>query len=132
MRKRNIGNTPAGVLHISRCNSVWLECLLWEQDAAGSSPVTSTIDSRIYKIRFVSHLLKENHRGVAQVVAHQTGGLGVASSSLVTPTKSRLKTCFFILKCAICKDFGSLLSFVSKAKHLCAAHLLHTFLSCSN
>lgn len=25
-------------------------------------------------------------RGVAQVVAHQTGGLGVASSSLVTPT----------------------------------------------
>ena len=43
MRKRNIGNTPKGVLHISRCNSVWLECLLWEQDAAGSSPVTSTI-----------------------------------------------------------------------------------------
>ena len=35
--------TPTGVLHISRCNSVWLECLLWEQDAAGSSPVTSTI-----------------------------------------------------------------------------------------
>ena len=30
---------------ISRCNSVWLECLLWEQDAAGSSPVTSTISS---------------------------------------------------------------------------------------
>ena len=28
----------------TRCNSVWLECLLWEQDAAGSSPVTSTID----------------------------------------------------------------------------------------
>ena len=27
----------------TRCNSVWLECLLWEQDAAGSSPVTSTI-----------------------------------------------------------------------------------------
>ena len=57
-----------------------------DAEAAGSSPVTSTIDSRIYKIRFVSHLLKENHRGVAQVVAHQTGGLGVASSSLVTPT----------------------------------------------
>ena len=58
-----------------------------DAEAAGSSPVTSTIDSRIYKIRFVSHLLKVNHRGVAQVVAHQTGGLGVASSSLVTPTK---------------------------------------------
>ena len=27
------------------------------------------------------------HRGVAQVVAHLTGGQGVASSSLVTPTK---------------------------------------------
>ena len=26
------------------------------------------------------------HRGVAQVVAHLTGGQGVASSSLVTPT----------------------------------------------
>ena len=39
--------TPSGVLHISRCNSVWLECLLWEQDAAGSSPVTSTNVKRI-------------------------------------------------------------------------------------
>ena len=39
---------------------------------AGSSPVTRTI----------------YYRGVAQVVAHQTGGLGVASSSLVTPTKN--------------------------------------------
>ena len=29
-------------IFLSRCNSVWLECLLWEQDAAGSSPVTST------------------------------------------------------------------------------------------
>ena len=29
---------------------------------------------------------KISFRGVAQVVAHQTGGLGVASSSLVTPT----------------------------------------------
>ena len=29
----------------------------------------------------------KSNRGVAQVVAHQTGGLGVASSSLVTPTK---------------------------------------------
>ncbi len=32
--------------YITRCNSVWLECLLWEQDAAGSSPVTSTIKGR--------------------------------------------------------------------------------------
>ena len=72
-----------------------------DAEAAGSSPVTSTIDSRIYKIRFVSHLLKVNHRGVAQVVAHQTGGLGVASSSLVTPTKqkrsSKLIELLFIL-----------------------------------
>ena len=29
------------------------------------------------------------HRGVAQVVAHQTGGLGAASSSLVAPTRKR-------------------------------------------
>ncbi len=29
-------------------------------------------------------------RGVAQVVAHLTGGQGVASSSLVTPTKMRI------------------------------------------
>ncbi len=28
-------------------------------------------------------------RGVAQVVAHLTGGQGVASSSLVTPTKEK-------------------------------------------
>ena len=28
-------------------------------------------------------------RGVAQVVAHLTGGQGVASSSLVTPTKKK-------------------------------------------
>ena len=76
-----------------------------DAEAAGSSPVTSTIDSRIYKIRFVSHLLKENHRGVAQVVAHQTGGLGVASSSLVTPTKkirsSRLIELLFVLQNAL-------------------------------
>ncbi len=76
-----------------------------DAEAAGSSPVTSTIDSRIYKIRFVSHLLKENHRGVAQVVAHQTGGLGVASSSLVTPTKqkrsSKLIELLFILQNAL-------------------------------
>ena len=39
------GNALSGALHITRCNSVWLECLLWEQDAAGSSPVTSTISS---------------------------------------------------------------------------------------
>ena len=74
----------------NNCIEVWLslvERCVRDAEAAGSSPVTSTIDSRIYKIRFVSHLLKENHRGVAQVVAHQTGGLGVASSSLVTPTK---------------------------------------------
>lgn len=31
-------------------------------------------------------ILYNSNRGVAQVVAHQTGGLGVASSSLVTPT----------------------------------------------
>ena len=68
-----------------------------DAEAAGSSPVTSTIDSRIYKIRFVSHLLKENHRGVAQVVAHQTGGLGVASSSLVTPTKKAVFSTVFFL-----------------------------------
>lgn len=36
----------------------------------------------------VCYIIKANQvRGVAQVVAHQTGGLGVASSSLVTPTK---------------------------------------------
>ena len=36
-------------------------------------------------------------RGVAQVVAHQTGGLGVASSSLVTPTKKGgFSTVFFL------------------------------------
>ena len=34
-------------------------------------------------------ILYNSNRGVAQVVAHQTGGLGVASSSLVTPTKKR-------------------------------------------
>lgn len=35
----------------------------------------------------VCYIIKANQvRGVAQVVAHQTGGLGVASSSLVTPT----------------------------------------------
>ena len=33
----------------------------------------------------------KSNRGVAQVVAHQTGGLGVASSSLVTPTKKELR-----------------------------------------
>ena len=33
----------------------------------------------------------KSNRGVAQVVAHQTGGLGVASSSLVTPTKKKLR-----------------------------------------
>lgn len=32
-------------------------------------------------------ILYNSNRGVAQVVAHQTGGLGAASSSLVTPTK---------------------------------------------
>ena len=36
------------------------------------------------------YIIKANQvRGVAQVVAHQTGGLGVASSSLVTPTKKQ-------------------------------------------
>ena len=82
-----------------------------DAEAAGSSPVTSTIDSRIYKIRFVSHLLKENRRGVAQVVAHQTGGLGVASSSLVTPTKSRLKTCFFYFKMRYLQGFRQFIKF---------------------
>ena len=84
----------------NNCIEVWLslvERCVRDAEAAGSSPVTSTIDSRIYKIRFVSHLLKENHRGVAQVVAHQTGGLGVASSSLVTPTKKGgFPTVFFL------------------------------------
>ena len=39
-------------------------------------------------------------RGVAQVVAHLTGGQGVASSSLVTPTKIQgilLDTLYFAL-----------------------------------
>ena len=43
--------------------------------SAGSIPVRCTINGSLI------------FRGVAQVVAHQTGGLGVASSSLVTPTK---------------------------------------------
>ena len=38
---------------ISRCNSVWLECLLWEQDAAGSSPVTSTIRHGFKTVSFL-------------------------------------------------------------------------------
>ena len=28
---------------ISGCNSVWLECVVWDHDAAGSSPVIPTI-----------------------------------------------------------------------------------------
>ena len=56
---------------------------------AGSSPVTRTI----------------YYRGVAQVVAHQTGGLGVASSSLVTPTIGKI----------VCMRFtGSLFCFIHK------------------
>ncbi len=30
-------------LHISGCSSVWLERLVWDQEAAGSSPVTPII-----------------------------------------------------------------------------------------
>ena len=41
-RKGKQDSRKASFMNISRCNSVWLECLLWEQDAAGSSPVTST------------------------------------------------------------------------------------------
>ena len=46
--------------------------------SAGSIPVRCTINGSLI------------FRGVAQVVAHQTGGLGVASSSLVTPTKNEV------------------------------------------
>ena len=47
-----ISVTLFGALHISRCNSVWLECLLWEQDAAGSSPVTSTTFRTVFNRPF--------------------------------------------------------------------------------
>lgn len=50
-------------------------------------------------LQMLCYSIKALSTGVAQVVAHQTGGLGVASSSLVTPTKKNrvsFDTLFFI------------------------------------
>ena len=71
---------------------VWLslvEHYVRDVGAAGSNPVIPTTSKaqRYFRCAFVNILI---YRGVAQVVAHQTGGLGVASSSLVTPTISDL------------------------------------------
>ena len=52
--------------------------------AAGSNPVIPTMK----KHNGVAVVLLKNNRGVAQVVAHLTGGQGAAGSSPVTPTTS--------------------------------------------
>ena len=39
------------------CGSVWLERLLWEQDVAGSNPVTPTTKSRAFQARLFQRFL---------------------------------------------------------------------------
>lgn len=71
--------------------------------------------------------VKLNHRGVAQVVAHQTGGLGAASSSLVTPTidSSYLKgfeLFLFILKNGLNRAFSDFLRIFKSLSRILKMH----------
>ena len=68
---------------ISGCGSVWQSTTFGTQ-----GPQVQILSSRPQKSTAVIPLcFYRNYRGVAQVVAHLTGGQGAAGSSPVTPTR---------------------------------------------
>ena len=72
-------------------------CFYIHSKTEGNAKINETQVIAIMKLYILTFVQKSDNiilttkfnRGVAQVVAHQTGGLGAASSSLVTPTNKK-------------------------------------------
>ena len=87
------------MLYTTRCNSVWLVCLLWEQDAAGSSPVTSTNRHPLGCLYY----FKISYRGVAQLGrALRSGRRGRKFKSCHLDQTRKIRTSSLKM---VCSDF---------------------------
>ena len=61
-----------------------------------------------------NHYLLEENRGVAQVVAHLTGGQGAAGSSPVTPTISSVHNVYEVMNTRFFSFIGNCVSYKVK------------------
>ena len=59
------------------CGSAWLECLIWDQEVAGSNPVTPTFKTNNVEFDYTSEYQSKNNVtcGCSSVVEHQPSKL---------------------------------------------------------